>query len=152
MEQIYKPCSVLDNHLSRLIVTNKFKRTTILDQSRANFVFHPFVLAPDGVYIAYMSPYSWWALTSPFQPYRENSAVYFCCTSLKITPTWRYQASLLCGARTFLVLCRDCLIYSVLYFTLYYIFVKYILNKCSKRITFRISKYFSICHFANYIL
>ena len=92
-EQIYKPCSVLDNHLSRLIVANKLKRTTILDQSRASFVYHPFVLAPDGVYIAYMSPYSWWALTSPFQPYRINPAVYFCCTSLKITPTWRYQAS-----------------------------------------------------------
>ena len=58
-EQIYKPCSVLDNHLSRLTVANKLKRTTILDQSRANFVYHPFVLALDGVYIAYMSPYSW---------------------------------------------------------------------------------------------
>ena len=38
-EQIYKPCSVLDNHLSRLTVANKLKRTTILDQSRANFVY-----------------------------------------------------------------------------------------------------------------
>ena len=76
-EQIYKPCSVLDNHLSRLTVANKLKRTTILDQSRANFVYHPFVLALDGVYIAYMSPYSWWALTSPFQPYQLLLAVYF---------------------------------------------------------------------------
>ena len=63
----------------------------------------PFVLAPDGVYIAYLSLDSWWALTSPFQPYQLSWRYTFCCTCLKITPTWRYQASLLCGARTFLV-------------------------------------------------
>ena len=83
MEQIYKPCSVLDNHLSRLTVASKFKRTTILDQSRASFVLHPFVLAPDGVYIAYMSPCSWWALTSPFQPYQQIGGI------LSVALAWR---------------------------------------------------------------
>ena len=43
---------------------------------------------------------------------------------------------LLCGARTFLVLCRDCLIYSKLYFTVYNLFVKFILDKGSKAIFF----------------
>ena len=57
-EQIYKPCSVLDNHLSRLNVANKLKRTTILDRAE-QASYCPFVLAPDGVYIACLSLDSW---------------------------------------------------------------------------------------------
>lgn len=40
-----------------------------------------------------------WALTSPFHPYNDLRlrekivAVYFCCTVLEVTFTWRYQAS-----------------------------------------------------------
>ena len=58
-EQIYKPCSVVDNHLSSLIITNKLKRTTIFRTGPSKPPNVHFVLAPDGVYIAYMSPYSW---------------------------------------------------------------------------------------------
>ena len=64
----HKRSSVLSNHLSRLIVTNKLKRHT---QRRDGQPLHAslFGLAPDGVYIAVKSPSRWWALTSPFHPY-----------------------------------------------------------------------------------
>ena len=59
-----------------------------------------------------MSPYQRWALTSPFQPCL--TAVIFCCTFLKVTLTGRYPASLLCGARTFLVRCLSTLLYATI--------------------------------------
>ena len=59
-----------------------------------------------------MSPYQRWALTSPFHPYL--TAVIFCCTFLKVALTGRYPASLLCGARTFLVRCLSALLYATI--------------------------------------
>ena len=63
-----KRSSVLSNHLSRFIVTNKLKRYT---RKRGGQPLNVslFDLAPGGVYIAIMSPWCWWALTSPFHPY-----------------------------------------------------------------------------------
>ena len=67
-ETSHKRSSVLSNHLSRLIVTNKLKRYT---RKRSGQLLNVslFDLAPGGVYIAIMSPWCWWALTSPFHPY-----------------------------------------------------------------------------------
>ena len=48
----------------------------------------------------YCHQYFEWALTSPF--HHCPKAVYFCCTFPQVTLAWRYQAWLLCGARTFL--------------------------------------------------
>lgn len=59
-----------------------------------------------------------WALTSPFHPYKINTcvnfAVIFCCTFPKVTLAWRYQASLLYGARTFLVRILSNLLYATI--------------------------------------
>ena len=44
-------------------------------------------------------------------------AVIFCCTFLKVTLTRRYLASLLYGARTFLVRCLSTLLYATIQFT-----------------------------------
>ena len=60
-----------------------------------------------------MSPQKRWALTSPFHPYFVE-AVIFCCTFLKVTLTRRYLASLLYGARTFLVRCLSTLLYATI--------------------------------------
>ena len=62
-----------------------------------------------------MSPYQRWALTSPFHPYL--TAVIFCCTFLKVSLTGRYPASLLYGARTFLVRYLSILLYATVQFT-----------------------------------
>ena len=51
IKQIYKRSSVFDNHLSRLIVTNKFKRPTYRRMRATSFL--PYLgLAPGGVYTA----------------------------------------------------------------------------------------------------
>ena len=36
---------------------------------------------------------SWWALTPPFHPYRNVTAVYLCCTFPRVTPGGRYPLS-----------------------------------------------------------
>ena len=38
------------------------------------------------------SPPERWSLTPPFHPYRKNTAVYFCCTFLKVAFTGSYPA------------------------------------------------------------
>lgn len=48
----------------------------------------------------YCHQYSEWALTPLF--HHCPKAVYFCCPLPQVTLAWRYQAWLLCGARTFL--------------------------------------------------
>jgi len=47
----------------------------------------------------------------------QSMAVIFCCTFLKVTLTWRYQASLLYGARTFLVRYLSVLLYATIQLT-----------------------------------
>lgn len=46
-----------------------------------------------GLHVPCLLPAKRWALTPPFHPYRLIPAVYFCCTSLRVTPTGRYPAS-----------------------------------------------------------
>ena len=76
-------------------------------------------VAPDGVYTArYVTipaVSSYLAFSS--LPLR---AVIFCCTFLKVSLTGRYPASLLCGARTFLVRCLSTLLYATIQFTILY--------------------------------
>lgn len=78
----------------------------------------PFVLAPDGVYIAYLSLDSWWALTSPFQPYQKTGGI------LSVALAWRsllldvikHPRSMVHGLSSW-TNPRDYPIYSVFYFT-----------------------------------
>ena len=51
IKQIYKRSSVFDNHLSRLIVTNKLERPTYR-RMRATSLMPYLGLAPGGVYTA----------------------------------------------------------------------------------------------------
>src|SRR5438270_12555530 len=66
-------------------------------------------LAPDGVWLAAVSPRRWWALTPPFHPYLQRlrrdaslSAVSFLCHFPSAFAAWVAPASLPCGVRTFL--------------------------------------------------
>ena len=105
MKQICKPCSVLDNHLSRLFVAEEFQQSTSWTMT-SHHVFPSFwsctgwglhgrtVACPPGS--SYLA----------FPPLPNYSAVSLCCTSLGVASTRRYLASLLYGARTFLVITR----------------------------------------------
>ena len=62
-----KPCSVLNDDLSRLYVAAKFKPPP--ESCRTTYALLSGVAAGK-VYIAGMSPHRWWALTPPFHPYR----------------------------------------------------------------------------------
>jgi len=48
-------------------------------------------------------PQKRWSLTPPFHPYRKISAVYFCCTFLKVAFTGVSPAPCFYKARTFLI-------------------------------------------------
>ena len=70
-------------------------------------------LAPDGVWLAAVSPRRWWALTPPFHPYlrrlrRERSpvAVSFLCHYPSAFAAWGLPSVLPFGVRTFLELSR----------------------------------------------
>ena len=63
----------------------------LLERCRAGLAFHSGV-APGGVYIKSPSPGPGWALTSPFHPYLQKQAVYFCCTFLRVASTRGYLA------------------------------------------------------------
>ena len=65
---------------------------------RAVYMFHTLHLTEFTA--NYCHQYFEWALTSLF--HHCPKAVYFCCTFPQVTLAWRYQAWLLCGARTFL--------------------------------------------------
>ena len=59
---------------------------------------------------------------STLTPFKENEAVYLCCTFPEVAFGGRYPLSLPCGARTFLTTGlsawpRDCLSYSPVYFS-----------------------------------
>ncbi len=79
----YKPSSVFDNHLSRIIVANNLKRLS--DRRAAVNVIvscigrglhnHPSHLRCGEL------------LPTPFHPYIINNAVYFCCTFLEVAFT-----------------------------------------------------------------
>src|SRR6266536_4916799 len=58
----YKPDSVEGDHLS-------WRCTRFLGGPRRRNLLH---LAPDGVWLAAVSPRRWWALTPPFHPYRRR--------------------------------------------------------------------------------
>ena len=76
-KQIYKRSSVLDNHLSRLIVTNKLKRPTNWKMRATSFLYPNLDLLRVGFTRLSQSPGKRWALTSPFHPYQENLVGYF---------------------------------------------------------------------------
>ena len=88
----HKPSSVLSNHLSRLIVTNKLKRRTrrrdgqplncLSIRSCSKWGLHSHEVA-----ITLVSSY----LTFPPLP-ELTQAVYLCCTFLQVTLTGRYPA------------------------------------------------------------
>ena len=61
-----KPCSVLNDDLSRLHIAVQFKPPP--ESCRTTYALLSGVAAGK-VYIAGMSPYRWWALTPPFHPY-----------------------------------------------------------------------------------
>ena len=103
--QVYKPGSVLDDHLSRRHIAMPLKRST----SRA---------AAGSCHICPISTLLRMGFTRPpclqgageLLPHHFNlttalpvSAECFCCTFPMVTHAGRYPASLPCGARTFLV-------------------------------------------------
>lgn len=112
-EQIYKPSSVLDNHLSRRSVTNTFKRPTT-----GGYEQHPFYtltwscsrwgLQSHIVAYALVSSY----LAFPSLPLRKE-AVYFCCTFLGVASTGGYPAP--CSTELGLSSCRSIRLSDLLY-------------------------------------
>ena len=75
-------------------------------------------VAPDGVYICPICHHTGGELLPRLFTLTTFVAVIFCCTFLKVTLTGRYPASLLYGARTFLVRCLATLLYATVRFTL----------------------------------
>ncbi len=117
-EQVYKPGSVFDSHLSSRTVAGAIKPprerpgepiAPIAVLLRIEFTATD-TLEPSGELLPRLS-----TLTS-------CEAVYLCCTFPEVTFGGRYPLSLPCGARTFLMnrlspCSRDCLAYSHFYFT-----------------------------------
>ena len=91
LQQACKPDSVEGDHLSRPSVARRLERCTrLLGGQRQRSLFH---LAPDGVWLATVSPQRWWALTPPFHPYlRRLRRVFrrwrfpFCATFRRLSP------------------------------------------------------------------
>ena len=71
-EQVCKPGSVFDSHLSRRIVADTFKPPR--ERSGQPMCSHTGV-APDRVYSDGQSPAIGCALTAPFHPYRQSCAL-----------------------------------------------------------------------------
>ena len=117
-EQVCKPGSVFDSHLSSRTVADAVKPprerpgkpvAPIAVLLRIEFTATD-TLEPSGELLPRLS-----TLTS-------NEAVYLCCTFPEVAFGGRYPLSLPCGARTFLIadlsaLPRDCLFYSHKYCT-----------------------------------
>ena len=91
VEQICKPGSVLDDHLSGMPVTRQLKRPNPRG-SAGNVIPLLFGLAPGGVCLAGRSPGRRWSLTPPLHPYRLLPAVSFCGTFPRVAPAGRYPA------------------------------------------------------------
>src|SRR6266508_2261793 len=67
----------------------------------------PVRLAPDGVWLAAVSPRRWWALTPPFHPYRRHLRRYAAGGLLSVPLSVGFRrlgrpSVLPCGVRTFL--------------------------------------------------
>ena len=100
-----KPSSVPrsgDNHLSSPEITFRLKRHNPKG-SAGSFIPFLFGLTPNGVYQANKLPYCWWALTSPFHPYRPSRRFTFLWHYPWGHPRRMLSGILPCGARTFLV-------------------------------------------------
>ena len=100
---------------------------TSLRRWRAALAFLYLGVAPDGVYIDLVCHHTSGKLLPHLFTLTSYEAVIFCCTFLKVSLTGRYPASLLYGARTFLIwtlasFIRDCLIYSIYYFKLFLVY------------------------------
>lgn len=90
IKQVYKRSSVLDNHLSRPIVTNRLKRPTYRRVRAALFI--PILVL---LQVGFTQPTSRLAageLLPRLSILTTIVAVYFCCTILRIAPTRRYLA------------------------------------------------------------
>ncbi len=106
----------MNSHLSSLYITIEFKPPN----GRWRAALASLVgVAPDGVYTA---RYVTIPAVSSYLAFSSLPlwAVIFCCTFLKVSLTGRYPASLLCGARTFLVRCLSTLLYATIQFTILY--------------------------------
>src|SRR6266508_1854722 len=98
LQQACKPDSVAGDHLSRPPVTRWLeRRTRLLGGQRHRSLFY---LAPDGVWLAAVSPRRWWALTPHFHPYlRRLRRVFrrrrspFCATFHRLSPSGVSPAS-----------------------------------------------------------
>lgn len=95
-DQICKPGSVFDNHLSVAACCHA-AHATYLNLRRASAARTgrtvPCGVAPDWVYMAIQSPGRRWALTPPFHPYRPKPAVSLCCTVPEVAFGGRYPQS-----------------------------------------------------------
>ena len=107
--KICKPGSVLDSHLSSPYVTIWLKPPI---RGRRAVLTLKLGVAPDGVYIGQPCHHTCGKLLPHLFTLTFYKAVIFCCTFLKVSLTGRYPASLLCGARTFLVRCLSTLLYA----------------------------------------
>ena len=120
-EQVCKPGSVFDRHLSSRTVADAVKPprerpgkpvAPIAVLLRIEFTATD-TLEPSGELLPRLS-----TLTAR----QHRAAVYLCCTFPEVAFGGRYPLSLPCGARTFLMnrlspCSRDCLAYSQVYFT-----------------------------------
>ena len=97
--QVCKPGSVIDSHLSRHSVTTVFKPPSRKQPGKPCFLCG---VAPDRVCSDGCFHTIGCALTAPFHPYLRE-AVYLCCTFPEVAFGGRYPLSLPCGARTFLM-------------------------------------------------
>ena len=101
-DQIYKPGSVFDSHLSSRRIAPAIQPPDRKQPGKPCFLCG---VAPDRVCSDGCFHTIGCALTAPFHPYRIviNPAVYLCCTFPEVAFGGRYPLSLPCGARTFLM-------------------------------------------------
>ena len=91
-------------------------QATQFRRRRAGLIFFLGV-APDGVYTDPICHHISGELLPHLFILTSKEAVIFCCTFLKVSLTGRYPASLLYGARTFLVRYLSILLYATVQFT-----------------------------------
>ena len=103
-KQIYKRSSVLDNHLSRLIVTNKLKCPTKCKMRATSFYILTWTCSGWGLH-GFPSHLGNGELLPRLFILTTKVAVIFCCTFLRITPTRRYLAP--CSMELRLSSCRE---------------------------------------------
>ena len=104
----------MDSHLSSPYVTIWLKPPI---RGRRAVLTLKLGVAPDGVYIDQICHHTCGKLLPHLFTLTFYKAVIFCCTFLKVSLTGRYPASLLYGARTFLVHYLSTLLYATVQFT-----------------------------------